>query len=183
MSLRADLRRAPARRRRPARAIADGLLWIAAVIGLGCIVLTILAFAFHISLIMFRTGSMEPTIPTGSVAVVREVPAVDIEVGDIVTVDRGEDHLPITHRVTSIEAGSAEGERVITMKGDANAQEDPFPYTVTSVRHVMFSVPGLAPALASAGNPVVMGALTLIAGAIVGWAFWPRERDPEGETR
>ncbi len=44
---------------------------------------------------------MEPTIPTGSLAVVHEIPASEIAVGDIVTVDRP-GQLPITHRVTSV---------------------------------------------------------------------------------
>ena len=50
---------------------------------------------------MFKTGSMSPTITAGSVALVREIPASEINVGDVVTVDR-EDALPVTHRVTSI---------------------------------------------------------------------------------
>ena len=178
MTLRADLRQP--RRVRPGRVIADVLLWIGAALGAVCIVLTILAFTLHISLIMFRTGSMDPTIPTGSVAVVHEIPASDVEVGDIVTVERGDNDLPITHRVTSIADGDSSDERVITMKGDANELEDPAPYRVTTVREVLFSVPGLAPLLARAGSPIVVGTLTVIAAAIVGWAFWPREKkDPD----
>ncbi|HLT68206.1 MAG TPA: signal peptidase I [Microbacterium sp.] len=176
---RAAMRRARRRRPRPVSVIGDALLWIAAALGLVCLVLTVLAFTLHISLIMFRTGSMDPTIPTGSVAIVREIPASDIAVGDIVTVDRGDDQLPITHRVTSVGPGATEAERILTMRGDANEQDDPYPYTVTSVREVIFSVPGLAQGIASLGNPLVMGALTLAAGLLVGWAFWPREREAD----
>ena len=118
-------------------AIADVLLWIAAVAGVVCIALVILAFTANISLIMFRTGSMSPTIPAGSVAVVQQIPASAIEVGDVVTVDR-EDELPVTHRVTSVVAGASEGERVITMRGDANSSDDQYPYVVTSVRIMLF---------------------------------------------
>ena len=59
-------------------AVEDGILTVLAVLGAICIVATIAAFALNISLIMFKTGSMSPTIPTGSLAVVRQIPASDI---------------------------------------------------------------------------------------------------------
>jgi signal peptidase len=178
-----DAPAAPVRRRHLGRLIADVLLWIAAVGGVICIVLVVLALTAQITLIMFRTGSMSPTIPAGSVSVVQRIPASDIAVGDVVTVDRV-DELPITHRVTSVESGAAPDERIITMRGDANAQEDPFPYAVTSVRIVLFSVPGIATVIVGMGNPYVLGALTLAATTLVVWAFWPRaERVERAERR
>jgi signal peptidase len=153
--------------------IADVLLWIAAAAGAVCILLVVLAMTSQISLIMFRTGSMSPTIPAGSVAVVQRVPAADLAVGDVVTVDR-EGELPVTHRVTSVEPGPSDDERVLTMRGDANAADDPFPYTVSSARVVLFAVPGIATVIVGMGNPVVLGLLTLAATALVVWAFWPR---------
>ncbi|MCW4458677.1 signal peptidase I [Microbacterium sp. MPKO10] len=157
------------------------LLNVAAVAGLICIVLVVLSVVFHISLIMFKTGSMTPTIPQGSVAVVREVPASHIAVGDIVTVDR-DGQLPITHRVTSVEgSGSA---RTITMKGDANDYPDPAPYTVTHVRTVLWSIPALANVIVWMSNPLVLGGLTIGASVLVTWAFWPRgEAKPRRSTR
>ncbi|MEJ6488170.1 signal peptidase I [Leucobacter sp. USCH14] len=155
------------------RAVGNALLNMAALGGLVCILLVVLSAFFSISLIMFKTGSMSPTIPAGSVAVVREIPASQIEVGDVLTVDRpGE--LPVTHRVTSVDG---EGEsRTITMRGDANDAEDPLPYTVTEARIVMLSVPHLAKVVVWFSNPWVLGALTLSASVLVTWAFWPRQR-------
>lgn len=161
-------------------AVGEALLWVAAAAGAVCIVLVILAFAANITLIMFRTGSMSPTIPAGSVAVVKESAATSISVGDVVTVDRAGE-LPVTHRVTSITAGRSDDARVITMRGDANDVDDPQPYEVTTVRTVLFSVPGIAPLIASLGNPIVLGTITIAAALLVGWAFWPRER-AEGVT-
>lgn len=150
----------------------DWALTALAAAGALCIVAVIAAFAFHVTLIMFSTGSMSPTIPAGSVAVVREVPATEIDVGDVVTVDRP-DALPITHRVTEIL--TTEGDRVtFTMQGDANADPDPVPYTADTVRLVLFSVPGLAGAISSMQDPLVLGVITLLAAALVTWAFWPR---------
>ncbi|WP_431071170.1 signal peptidase I [Microbacterium phyllosphaerae] len=160
-------------RRGIGRMLTDVLLWIAAIAGVVCMLLVVLALTVNITLIMFRTGSMSPTIPAGSVAVVQEVAASDIEVGDVVTVDRVGD-LPVTHRVTSISPGASDAERVITMRGDANAGDDPYPYTVQTVRVVLFSVPGIASVIVAMGNPYVLGALTIAATALVVWAFWPR---------
>lgn len=171
-------------RMRPGHVIGDVLLWLAAIAGAVCILLVVLALTAQITLIMFRTGSMSPTIPAGSVAVVQRVPASEITVGDVVTVDR-EGELPVTHRVTSVIAGASAQERVITMQGDANTAEDPFPYTVSSVRKVIFAIPGVASIIAGMGNPMVLGVLTVAATSLVVWAFWPREqhraaRDPDG---
>lgn len=136
-------------------------------------VLVVLALTANITLIMFRTGSMSPTIPAGSVAVVQSVPASEIDVGDVVTVDR-EGDLPVTHRVTSVSAGPTDAQRVITMRGDANAADDPYPYTVQTVRVVLFSVPGIATVIVAMGDPLVLGGLTIGASVLVVWAFWPR---------
>ena len=148
------------------------LLTVASIGGVVCILLVVLAAVFDITLIMFKTGSMSPTIPAGSLAVVREIPADEIAVGDVVTVERP-GALPVTHRVTSVTP--AEGEsRTITMRGDANPVDDPAPYTVTSVRSVIWSAPWLAHAVVAVSNPIVLGAITVGASALVTWAFWPR---------
>lgn len=160
------------------RFITETLLWLAAAAGLVCMVLVILAYTLNISLIMFRTGSMEPTIPTGSVAVVQEVQATEVQVGDILTVDR-EGELPVTHRVTDVAEGSHAQERIIRMQGDANTTEDPHPYTITDARRVLFSVPGLAQPLNQMNNPYVLGGITLGATVLVTWAFWPRKTEKQ----
>ena len=154
------------------RRLVDAALTVAAFGGVLCILLVIAASVFHITLIMFKTGSMSPTIPAGSLAVVKEIPASEARVGDVVTVSRtGE--LPITHRVTSATA-QGEGTVIITMKGDANDFEDPAPYVVDTVRIVVFSVPGLASLVIAVSNPFVLGGITLAAALLVSWAFWPR---------
>ena len=158
---------------RAGRLLVDALLWVAAIAGTICMVLVVLALTAQITLIMFRTGSMSPTIPAGSVAVVQQVPASEIAVGDVVTVDRPGD-LPVTHRVTSVAPGESGEQRVVTMRGDANAADDPYSYTVESVRVVLFSVPGIATVIVALGDPVVLGGLTIAATALVVWAFWPR---------
>jgi len=165
--------------RRARGMLGEILLWVAAVAGLVCIVLVVLAFTAHITLIMFRTGSMAPTIPTGSVAIVQQIPASQVQVGDVVTVDRP-DELPVTHRVRAVADGSAPAERLLTLRGDANAQDDVKPYPVSTVRIVRFAIPGLAPVIVAFGNPFVLGGITIGVAALVIWAFWPRGRRPRG---
>lgn len=169
------------RRRSAASMVGDVLLTIAAAAGALCIVLVIAALAFDISIMLFKTGSMSPAIPAGAAALVREVPAASVEVGDVVTVDRP-GKLPVTHRVVAI-AGSG-AERELTLRGDANPVDDPVPYRVSAVRVVLFAVPGIATAIAALGNPLVLGGLTLGATALVVWSFWPRTpRRPGGQHR
>lgn len=154
------------------RRLGDWALTALAAAGALCIIAVIAAFAFNITLIMFSTGSMSPTIPSGSVAVVQEIPATEISVGDVVTVERP-NAMPITHRVTEI-LDTSGNEVTFTMQGDANADPDPAPYTTDTVRLVLFSVPGVATAISRLQDPVVLGVITVLAAALVTWAFWPR---------
>jgi len=162
---------------RVGRALRETLLTLAAVGGVACVVLTILAFTGGYSLIMFKTGSMSPTIPAGSVALVQRVPASDLAVGDVTTVDRAGE-LPITHRIIGISPGPTPTQRMITMKGDANQSADPAPYTISDARIVRGSLPGLAYVIVWFGSPWVLGTITVGAALLVTWAFWPRVRRP-----
>lgn len=155
--------------------IEDGALTMLAGLGVVCIIATIAAFALNISLIMFKTGSMSPTIPTGSLAVVKQIPASEIRVGDITTVDRGEGRLPVTHRVVSSTPVGGEVYS-IGMQGDANPSPDSQPYEVTEVRKVLWHVPGLAYVVSTVSQPIYMAAITLAASLLVVWAFWPRDQ-------
>ena len=152
----------------------DFLLNAAAAGGAVCIVAVVCAVLFNITLVLFKTGSMAPGIPAGSVAVVREIPATEVSTGDVVTVDRP-GKLPITHRVQTVEpAGGAT--RTITMKGDANQEADPAPYQVDRVRLVLWSAPGLAQPLVAAANPIVLGGTTVAVSALVTWVLWPQRK-------
>ena len=151
------------------------LLTTLSILGLGCIVLVIVGLTMNMSLIMFSTGSMAPTIPAGSVALVQEVPASDIAVDDVVTVDRP-GKLPVTHRVTEILAVDGDSATFI-MQGDANTDPDSEPYTAEAVRIVHGHVPGVARVIVAFQNPLTLGAITIGAAALVTWAFWPRKED------
>ncbi|MEU8423271.1 signal peptidase I [Micromonospora sp. NPDC048835] len=170
------------RRRHGALArVGDLALTVLAVGGTVCVVLVPLAFFFDISLILFKTGSMSPTIPAGSLAVVREVPASEVAVGDVVTVDRTP-LPPITHRVVDIANGGGPA-RLLTLRGDANQSNDAAPYAVDKVRLVEWSVPRLGYAVRTVSNVYAMSAITVGTAAIVTWAFWPRTTEPQSRRR
>lgn len=170
------------RRRSPAAWLGGALLNVLAALGVVCIVLVILSFVFNVSIMMFKTGSMSPTITAGSIAFVHEIPAEEMQVGDIVTADRGEKVLPVTHRVTSIlDAKNPSGQVTFEMKGDANEVKDPEPYTADAVRKVIFSVPGIAPVIQKFRDPFVLGGITIAASLLVVWAFWPRREEEDDE--
>ncbi|QMU19255.1 signal peptidase I [Gordonia rubripertincta] len=153
--------------------LVDWGLNILAVFGVLCIALTVLAFVGNYTIVMFKTGSMDPTIPQGSIAVVHEIPATEVKVGDIITVDRGVGLKPITHRAIAVKQLGG-GEALIDMQGDANPNPDPEPYRVSQVRKVVWHAPGLAKQIVWLSNPYVLGAITLGAALLVLWAFWPK---------
>ncbi len=157
------------------RLLVDGVLWTLGGLGLLSVLAAVAAHVWGFSIVLFSTGSMTPTIPAGSAALVRLQPATSFHVGDVTTVER-KDLLPITHRIISIKpvAGQPEA-REITMRGDANELEDPSPYLITQGRIVLASVPGIANLFQGMRNPLLMAGLTLLAGLLVGWAFWPRQ--------
>ena len=66
-------------------------------------------------------GSMEPSIPVGSLVIATPVDAMTVAVGDIVTI-RDDNGTVVTHRVTRVV--DAVGGRSFEMKGDANQAPD-----------------------------------------------------------
>lgn len=77
------------------------------------------------------TGSMEPTMPVGTILLSKETAIEDIEVGDIVCFKALNSYIEdsvITHRVISV-SENEDGEIELYTKGDANTAVDG--YTVT----------------------------------------------------
>ena len=81
---------------------------------------------FGISSYTVLTGSMEPSVPVGSVVYAKAVVPSTLETGDIAVFYDGRSDLPVTHRVVE---NQTEESQLIT-KGDANDSADlaPIPY-------------------------------------------------------
>lgn len=162
-----------------ARAAKETLLTALAIAGSVCIVAVLAGARLGISLIVFKTGSMSPEIEPGAIAVVREVPASTLEQGDIATVQREGSALPVTHRVVATHPDPADPAKVLlTMKGDANASEDPVRYKVQSAGKLVFAVPAVGYWVMHLQTPWIMGCLTVAMAALVTWTFWPKEIGP-----
>src|SRR5215218_7080477 len=87
------------------------------------------------------SGSMEPTLRVGSLALDRVVPAQEVRVGDVITFNDPymKDRL-VTHRVSKI-LHTKNGLAYRT-KGDANSSRDPWTVRLSgNVGRVSFSVP------------------------------------------
>jgi signal peptidase I len=152
----------------------DAVLTVLGLIGIASVLWLIATWAFHLSIIVFVTGSMTPTLPTGSAAVVQQVQASELKVGDIVTVPKPESGIPVTHRIVDIAAveGSPD-ERALTLKGDANDIVDPVTYTVSDAQRVIAGAPGIGWMVVWAKSPVAMVAITLAVALAIAWALWP----------
>lgn len=89
------------------------------------------------------SGSMEPTLPVGALAVVRPVDTQDVRIGDVITfLPNPDDSTAVTHRVTAIQ-NHQDGTRTFTTQGDANSAPDA-PVADYQVRgRVWYSLPWL----------------------------------------
>lgn len=128
--------------------IRSALLSIAAVIGAVCIVAFVAALAFGVRPVAVISGSMEPGIPVGSMAFIREVPAGEMHVGEVVTVERPRDLGLVTHRLVSTTEREP-GVYEYVLRGDANDSDDPQPYVVETVGRYL-------------GHAILLGYLTIV---------------------
>ncbi|OQQ31347.1 signal peptidase I [Prescottella equi] len=137
-------------------------LTVGAVAGLICIVATVAALLFDVKPLIFRSASMSPAITTGSIALARTVPATDLTVGDVVSVENAQG-TRITHRVYEIQQQYGDTS-VVTLKGDANTEPDVEPYAITEADRVFWSAGGLGYVAAwlSSSTAIFLG------GALVG---------------
>ncbi len=99
-----------------------------------------------------KSGSMEPTIKTGGIVVIK--PTDVYRVGDIVTFGADtKTQIPTTHRI--IEMGDFEGVPSISTKGDANDSPDQRPTPISEIHgKVILTVPYLGFLLDFAKKPI-----------------------------
>ncbi len=104
------------------------------------------------------TGSMEPTIPVGSLVMAKYTEPVTLQSGDIVVFYDGVDPLPITHRLVTNDTDKG----LITTQGDANDAPDPMvtPYQ-NILGKVLIHIPFVGRLLAPLSS--IIGKLSLVA--------------------
>jgi signal peptidase len=172
---------APARRSL-ARALASSA--VTGLMGLGAAALLFLSVGPM--LLPFQTfsvlsGSMQPTIPTGSVVVVTRVAAGDVKVGDVITFQPPGRTNFVTHRVQTLDDSS--GLPVVTTKGDANAAADPWKLTLRgSGWRYWFTIPFAGYVLAAAQSSLGRLALILLPGLGLAVIYVLEELRPRRRT-
>lgn len=90
------------------------------------------------------SGSMSPTLPTGTLAVVRPVEIDDVMVGEVVTyqLHSGEATM-VTHRVIGTRLGR-DGQRELLTQGDTNTTPDAEPVRAVQLQgRLWYAVPHL----------------------------------------
>jgi signal peptidase len=147
------------KRKTAAHRLGDLLLTLAALVGVVVMGITVTAHSTGLRPLVVKSGSMEPTIPTGGMILVRTIPASEIEVDDVVAVKRP-DNTRVTHRVLEVVHRGATAE--LTLRGDANEDPDPIPVTVTEAGELVMSVPSIGRVsafFASAKGGFVLGCI------------------------
>jgi signal peptidase len=164
--------------------IASWLLVAAATaIALGLIAISIGPRFLPYQALVVRSGSMSPTIPTGSVVFYRKVTATKVKVGDVIVFDKpGQQNEKVTHRVFKISTGPTG--RFFTTKGDANGAPDDWRVPAVGTGWVAsFHVPTLGYILADLQSTTARLLLLVIPAFLLGvitlWEIW-REREPRG---
>jgi signal peptidase len=119
----------------------------------------------NVKLLSVLSGSMEPTIHTGSVVVIK--PESSYKVGDVITFGKNtKTDVPTTHRIAEMKIIS--GEAVYKTKGDANNGEDS---TETPQKEiigkVLFSIPYLGYIVDFVKKPVGLMLVIVIPAVII----------------
>ena len=169
---------------RPGRLAA--LLRGAATVGGTVVVIVLLVATIGPRLLPYRTftvlsGSMEPTIPVGSMIFDREVQASDLARGDVVTFHPpGQPEKLVSHRIVRVEE-TKRGSFLVT-RGDSNGVVDDWriPAEGRGLRYE-FHVPYIGYLVGGLLTPVGrLVALTLAAlwlGGLALWTIWrPRQK-------
>lgn len=157
------------------------MLTVAAIVGVVAVVIVAGSALLGIRPVVVISGSMVPTLPVGSMVFAQEVPASTVQVGDIVTTQR-QDGVPglITHRVVNVETTGAT--TTIRLKGDANATEDPLPYTTTQVGTYLFHLPWVGTLALAARTPFGLTAIGLYVLALIAIMIVGRRRPAATEV-
>ena len=118
-------------------------------------------------LYIVESGSMLPALKINSMIIAKELPASEIEMGDILTFYGKNADVKITHRVVEIQNN---GESFIT-RGDANNANDPNPVTKDRViGKVVFAIPLIGLIFKALANQIAIGILVILA---IAWIFIP----------
>lgn len=154
-------------------------LTVGAIAGLLCIIAAAAAMFFGITPLVFRSGSMAPAIETGALALAKNTPADELDVGDVVNVTNASG-TAITHRIVSIDAPGTTA-ATLTLAGDDNDNADVETYVVSEAKRVIFSVDKLGYVVTWLSSPIAVFVGGILVGTLLVIAWRPRGR-PESSS-
>ncbi|MEV8273313.1 signal peptidase I [Microbacterium sp. NPDC077184] len=166
----------------PMERVRDAVTTVFGCLGILTVAWLAASAVWSLGIIVFVTGSMAPSLPTGAAAVTQTVEASDLAVGDIVTVRRPDANVQVTHRIVDIAPVVANPDaRSLTLQGDANENADLKPYVVTEAARVLAGAPGIGWVIIWAKTPAVMLGGAVLVAFVVAWALWPAPARPTSE--
>jgi signal peptidase len=164
--------------------LVDVLLVVVVAVGLSGAVLGRLLPVLGHPVYVVAGPSMTPAIGVGSAVILDRVPAADLTVGDVVTLQTGPTHAVYTHRIVRLV--ERDGARWMETRGDANATPDPVLIPATDVLgRVAWQLPdaGYLIALLSAPSGVILVLSTGAMLLLLGWWLDALERDRREAAR
>ena len=156
------------------------LLTSGALLGVFCLLWVAMTAILGVKPLVVTSGSMEPAIATGDLALSRPVPAGELRTGDVASVV-SLDGARVMHRV--VEVRKAGDRYALVLKGDANGTADDVAYRATSADRVFLTIPrGGYVVSAVTGRPAALVGGLVVAGVLV-LAFGPGSSRPRGGRR
>jgi len=158
------------------------LVAAATVVALSLIAVSIGPRFLPYQALVVRSGSMSPTIPTGSIVFYTKKDAAKVKVGDVIVFNKaGAATEKVTHRVYKISEGPTG--RYFTTKGDANGSPDDWQVPAVGTGWIAsFHVPAVGYVLAGLQSTLARLLLLLVPalalGAITLYEIW-RDRGKE----
>jgi signal peptidase len=133
------------------------LRWVALALG-GVLFFAVAAAMLPMALgdrsLVIMSGSMEPTIPVGSLAMVEPIPSANLQRDDIIAYKPNETvQMPIVHRIVSVEM--RQGVRYYVTRGDANTGADAELALPPTAWRVFFNVPFIGYIVSSTSSSVM----------------------------
>jgi signal peptidase len=156
--------------------------WTVAGFAVGIALALAVPFAFDARPLTVLSGSMEPTLDTGDVVIVKRIAPLDARPGDIVTFrDPEQPGRLVTHRVRTLRV--QDGRVRFVTRGDANNTSERWQVEAGGqISRVLYRVPDLGHALMllrstglfAIGFALVLAALLVLELA----AIWRRDEEP-----
>jgi signal peptidase I len=157
--------------------------WIVGAVGMLAVIVMAVAIAAVVfprvtgmRTLLIRSGSMTGTAPTGSLVFARSLEASDVQVDDVILMQReveGRQVAPVLHRVIELSVNEA-SEIVVRTKGDANPDPDPEAYVLRGSTYTpALIVPRVGFVLATLRTPAGWFGFVVLP-TIIGTIFWLR---------